>query len=173
MPMRITFDLSDSDLRALRKRMSAYRASASAHSEEKIAREARRLLTSADVASTPLFIRDRIRRLGTLLDMLEDEQFDITGADRKRIVQALAYFAEPHDVIPDAVPGLGYLDDAILAELVVREMEHEVDAYEDFALFCKRELAGRRGVSRAQHIQTRRRQLHQRMRRRRRKRPKH
>ncbi len=168
MPMRISFDLSDRDLAHLRKRMTSIRRSKAAPTEQQVAKEARRLLESADVPSTPAFMRERIRRLGTLVEMLEDEEFGLTGADRQRIVQALTYFAEPQDVIPDAVPGLGFLDDAIFAELVVREMRHEFEAYEDFRLFRKRELKKKSVVKREEYMKARRRQLHQRMRRRRR-----
>ena len=168
MPMRITFELSDRDLSYLRKRMAEAREAAAGRAEDEIAAEARRLLDQADVDTTPVFIRDRIRRLGTLVDMLGDEEFGLGGADRKRIVQALAYFAEPLDVIPDAVPGLGFLDDAILAELVARETKHEIEAYEDFCHYREAELKRHEGVSRADYLKGRRKQLHGRMRRRRR-----
>ena len=168
MPMRITFELSDRDLSYLRKRMAEAREAAAGRAEHEIAAEARRLLDHADVDTTPVFMRDRIRRLGTLVDMLGDEEFGLAGADRKRILQALAYFAEPLDVIPDAVPGLGFLDDAILAELVVRETKHEIEAYEDFCHYRKAELKKHKGVSRADYLKARRKQLHGRMRRRRR-----
>lgn len=168
MPMRITFELSDRDLAYLRKRMAEARDSAVGRPEAEIADEARRLLRTADVDATPLFMRDRIRRLGTLVEMLDDTEFGLGGADRKRIVEALAYFAEPLDVIPDAVPGLGFLDDAILAELVVRETRHEIEAYEDFCHYRQKEVRRREGVSRADYLTARRKQLHQRMRNRRR-----
>lgn len=165
--MRITFDLSDRDLAYLRKRMNEARLAATGKAEAEVAAEARRLLEQADVDTTPRFMRDRIRRLGTLVDMLGDEEFGLAGGDRKRVLQALAYFAEPMDVIPDSVPGLGFLDDAILAELVVRETRHEIEAYEDFCHYRKAELKKHKGVSRGDYLKARRKQLHGRMRRRR------
>jgi len=166
--MRITFELSDRDLAYLRKRMAEARKAAADRPEAEVAQEAARLLRQADVATTPVFIRDRIRRLGTLVEMLEDEEFGLAGADRRRVVEALAYFADPQDVIPDAVPGLGFLDDAILAELVVRETRHEIEAYEDFCHYRNVELKKHDGVSRDDYLKARRKQLHGRMRRRRR-----
>ena len=165
--MRITFELSDRDLAYLRKRMSEARESAAGRPEAELADEARRLLEHADVETTPLFMRERIQRLGVLVDMLGDEEFGLAGDDRKHVLQALAYFAEPMDVIPDAVPGLGFLDDAILAELVVRDTRHEIEAYEDFCHFRTAELKKHEGVTRSDYLKARRKQLHGRMRRRR------
>jgi hypothetical protein len=45
----------------------------------------------------------------------------------------------------DAVPVLGFLDDAIMIELCMRELQHEIEAYEDFVAYRSDE-AGRRGV---------------------------
>jgi uncharacterized membrane protein YkvA (DUF1232 family) len=61
----------------------------------------------------------------------------IEGADRKRALNALAYFANPDGLIPDRVPGLGYLDDAIMVELVVQDLKHEIEAFEAFVAYHK------------------------------------
>ena len=57
-----------------------------------------------------------------------------------------------------------------MIELVVRELKHEIEAYEDFSAFRTRmrEESGRRaGVSREQWLESRRDELHSRLRRRR------
>ncbi len=56
-------------------------------------------------------------------------------ADAARVLNALAYFCEPEDLIPDHIPGIGYLDDAIMIELVANELRHEFEAYTDFCEF--------------------------------------
>ena len=38
----------------------------------------------------------------------------------------------PDDLIPDRIPGVGNLDDAIMAKLVARELRHEIAAYQAF-----------------------------------------
>ena len=53
----------------------------------------------------------------------------------ERVVRAMAYFAEPDDLIADRIPGIGFLDDAIMVELVVRDLEHEIGAYQEFCQF--------------------------------------
>src|SRR5690606_41209369 len=52
---------------------------------------------------------------------------------------ALVYFCDPEDMIPDSVPGLGFLDDAIYVELILRELKAEIESYEEFCAFRKAE----------------------------------
>src|SRR3546814_5933007 len=65
--------------------------------------------------------------------------------DGQRVMSALLYFVDPKDVIPDQVEVLGFLDDAIMIELCVRELRHELDAYDDFCEYRAHE-ATKRGV---------------------------
>jgi uncharacterized membrane protein YkvA (DUF1232 family) len=45
------------------------------------------------------------------------------------IVAALIYFVTPLDVIPDAVPGAGFLDDAVVAGAVVKWCQDDIDKF--------------------------------------------
>ena len=64
--------------------------------------------------------------------MLEDGEWALPDDDRLRVLDALAYVADAHDLVPDSVPVLGLVDDAIMLELVLRELQHELDGYEEF-----------------------------------------
>jgi uncharacterized membrane protein YkvA (DUF1232 family) len=44
----------------------------------------------------------------------------------------MAYFTDSEDLIPDSAPGIGFLDDAIMVELITHEMEPELHNYMDF-----------------------------------------
>ena len=118
------------------------------------------------------FIRDRMNILETLIGMVVDEGWGLVEEDRNRVIHALSYFAEAEDLIPDEIPGLGFLDDAIMVEIVSEELRHEIQAYRDFVVFRAAEQARLGGsaddIARADWLEARRQQLHSRMRRRRR-----
>jgi uncharacterized membrane protein YkvA (DUF1232 family) len=81
------------------------------------------------------------------------------------VLQALAYFAEPSDLVPDQIPGLGFLDDAIMVELVVQDLRPELDAYAIFGAQRDEERA-RLGIDPAEtqrRIQEKRRAMYARM----------
>ncbi|MBW1684805.1 MAG: DUF1232 domain-containing protein [Deltaproteobacteria bacterium] len=106
-----------------------------------------------------------------MVRMLEDSEWKLSGADRAQAVDALAYFAEPEDLIPDRIPGLGYLDDAILIELVAQDLRHDLEAYKNFCQFRISEEQ-RRGTdehrtTREEWLKAKRQQLYARIRRRR------
>ena len=170
MPLTITFQLTDRDLSHLGDVVNKAKANASALGEADIISAARVSLKEADQLEVADFIRERLDKLGLLVQMLEDKVWELSGADRARITNALAYFADPNDIIPD-VPGFGFLDDAVVIDLACQELRHDIEAYQDFCKFREAEEK-RRGksvdpLSPDQWLRTRRAQLHDRMRRRR------
>jgi uncharacterized membrane protein YkvA (DUF1232 family) len=171
VPLKVTFELSDADLRHFRNVAKTARESARHQPEKKTIANARKLLRDVKAATVPGFIRDRLLLLEKFIRMLEDADWALTGANRERIVSALAYFNEPVDLIPDSVPGIGFLDDAIMVQLVVDDLNPDIEAYDDFCAFRRKmERAGAK-TARAPHqqasLESRRAQLHARMRRRR------
>ena len=162
--MRVTFDLSEKDLRYFRSQLQKARKSAKSYDESVIIEGARELVEEVGAGRPPDFISERIAKLTELIAMLEDDEWRLTGQDRARVLNALAYFVDPDDLIPDKVPGIGYLDDAIMVELVVQELRHEIEAYDDFCVFRK----SRPKKAPAEALESRRLQLQSRMRRRRR-----
>ncbi len=47
-------------------------------------------------------------------------------------VAALLYFINPFDVIPDMLPGLGFLDDATVIAFVVSAFKEDLEKYKQF-----------------------------------------
>jgi len=132
MSLRVTFELRDSDLNHFRKIMREARDVAEEHSPDEVLQSAHGLLESVKKVELPDFVRDRLENIKVLLEMLEDAEWQLPEEETERVLNALAYFAEPEDLIPDHVPGLGFLDDAIMVELVCREFRFEIQAYTRF-----------------------------------------
>jgi uncharacterized membrane protein YkvA (DUF1232 family) len=163
--MKISFELSDKDLRYFRQVLQKVRKGRNADNEEVILGEAKDLLHEVAATEAPQFVQNRIAQLGKLIEMLEDKDWRLEGEDRKRVLNALAYFSDPDDLIPDRVPGLGYLDDAIMVELVVRDLKHEIEAFDAFIEFRKERKKAKDELPEA--LEKRRKSLQGRMRRRR------
>lgn len=171
MPLSLSFELSDRDLAHFTQAMESARAAAGNKSAEEIMSAASTLLQSADQIELPDFIAERLDRLDAMIAMLRDDGWHLPEEDRQRVLSALVYFADPKDVIPDNVPVLGYFDDAIAIEMCVKDLKHELDAYDEFCEFRQGE-AERRGldpakVGRADWLEARRDELIDRMHRRR------
>jgi uncharacterized membrane protein YkvA (DUF1232 family) len=133
--LKIVLELSDKDLKYFRKCLQDARKGKHGQDESLILSTASALISEVAEAEAPDFVSDRIGKLRLLIDMLEDAEWRLAGADRTRVLSALAYFVNPDDLIPDRIPGIGYLDDAIMVELVVSELVHEITAYEKFCAF--------------------------------------
>ena len=171
MAMEITFELSDEDLKYFRQLMLEARQKSAGLDEAAIIENARTLLSQVWQSDTSDFIRERMSRLETLIGMVVDHDWGMESDDREHVVEALSYFSEPQDLIPDDIPGLGYLDDAIMIEMVCRELRHEIQAYRDFCVYRAAESSrlGQKTLQpeRSDWLEERRQQLHSRMRRRR------
>lgn len=175
MGMRISIDLDDDDLKHFRLIMREARGTAVRLQPDDIVASADQLLSEVDKKKIPNFVASRLLKLEIMIDMLTDHEWRLPQKDTARVLNALAYFTNPEDLIPDHIPGIGLLDDAIMIELVVRELKHEIEAYEDFCQF-RREQPHPKGVkakttdmTREQWLDSRRKSLQNRMRRRRQK----
>lgn len=163
MSISLTIDLSDRDLEHFHKAMEASRKSAEDKAPEEVVDAAGKLLADAQQVHIPDFVRERLMQLDDMIAMVRDEGWHMEDDDRNRVMSALVYFIDPKDVIPDNVEVLGFLDDAIMIELCVRELRHELDAYDDFCEFRAHE-ARKRGVEpatvgRADWLESRREEL--------------
>lgn len=172
MGMRFSLELSDRDLKffrqALRKSREAVR-----HADESDIIEAIGDILTEIKGEDPLpdFVARRIPRLEALIRMLQDDEWALPIDERERLLAMFVYFGDPEDILPDHIPVIGYLDDVIMIELVVRELRHVREAYNDFCDFRdsydKRFKNGHDAAVRRDRIDKKRQQLHQRMKRRR------
>ena len=145
MSIAITIELGDADLKHFIDAMQRAQDEAKDLSPSQVTEAASKLLVEGHEVKLPHFIAERLSKLDSMIAMIHDEGFALPEEDKQRVLACLTYFANPQDIIPDSVPVLGFLDDAIMIELCVRELQHETEAYEDFIAYRSDEAA-RRGV---------------------------
>jgi uncharacterized membrane protein YkvA (DUF1232 family) len=135
MSIQITFELTDSDLEHFRKMMNTAIEKTSKFTQEEVLTKARAVTAAMENAALPDFVKTRMQSLETLIAALEDPEWQMPDDEKAEILTSLAYFSEPHDLIPDEIPGLGYVDDAIMIELVIQDLSQDLDAYRQFCGF--------------------------------------
>jgi len=171
MSLLINLELSDADLEMFYKVMQRVKEGAKGKSSQHVSESATLMLAQIRQSDTTDFIRDRMNQLEVLIDMVTDRGWGLEGEDLERVLSALSYFCEPVDMIPDDTPVLGYIDDAIIIEIVCKELEHEIQAFKEFITYRAAEAENRgadaQELNRAGWLEERRQQLHTRMRRRR------
>src|SRR5690349_17126862 len=113
MGLSINIELSDNDLDHFTEVLKRAQQAAGAVDSRQITESARKLLADAGSVKVPEFIGARLAKLEHLINMVHDEGWGLQDEDKTRVLTALTYFADPKDVIPDSVPVVGYLDDAI------------------------------------------------------------
>ena len=133
---RVTFTLDESDAAYFRGLFRKARRTARSKPPAEILCAARALVESVRATKkTPKFVLEATRALEDLAELIEDEDYRPPKAVANQVLGALAYFANPQDLIPDEVPVLGFLDDAIMIKFVAREFKHELAAYRKFRRF--------------------------------------
>ncbi len=145
MALDIHLNLSDDDLGHFTQAMREAQDQAQGRNGAQIIADARKLLEEIRGTQVPTFIRERLDSVEHMIGMAGDTGFGLPDEDRQRVLAVLAYLADPVDFIPDTVPALGFLDDAIMIELCRDELRFELEAYEDFCAWRARE-ARRHGV---------------------------
>ena len=132
-PIKITFTLDEQDAAYFRGLYQDAKKNAAGLDLSSVVESARGLISRVRSGKkVPNFVTEAIATLETLMEMLEDKDFALPKDEASAVLAALAYFANPQDLIPDEVPGLGFLDDAIMIKLVDEEFEHELWAYRKF-----------------------------------------
>jgi len=133
--MRVVFELGPEDLAEFRRALRRAHDRVRSADEYEIVEAAKHALDRLPIGGAPPFIRTRIQRVQRLIQMLEDEDWSLPGPMRKGLVEALVYFSDPDDLIPDHVGVIGLLDDAIMLELTLKAHQPTLAAYDEFCVF--------------------------------------
>ncbi|MEL6858670.1 MAG: DUF1232 domain-containing protein [Pseudomonadota bacterium] len=165
--LRINFELGPKDIEYFRGRLSKARKNRALRDDDRVILAAEALAVKALESTPPTFVVSRMLTLQNMVDMLKDRDWNLENDDRERVLEVLAYFADPNDIIPDELPGIGFLDDTIMVDLAAFDLAPELEAYAEFCA-NREELAQK--VADAQPLAVARDELQSRMRRRRRRR---
>lgn len=75
----------------------------------------------------------QIKRLGRLVRAYADGSYrDVNKASVALAVAAILYFVSPIDLVPDAIPGAGLMDDATVFAFVLARLQLELDRFADW-----------------------------------------
>ena len=120
---KVSFTLDESDAAHFRKLFREARRNAGEEDPDKVVKDVKALIerVRSSKRKVPRFVEDAISTLEDLIEMMEDEDYSLPKSERTRVIAALAYFANPEDLIPDHIPALGFLDDAIMVKFVEDE----------------------------------------------------
>lgn len=82
---------------------------------------------------------NRLARIEHMRRMLDDPDWDRRETACMRVRKLLAYLDQDRDLIPDAIPLLGMLDDVLLLELAWPAVATEAEDYLDFCRYRRTE----------------------------------
>ena len=126
--------LEDAELLAFNGRLQAVSAGAPIVGADQFASLAR-WLEQLPAEKAEATIALRMARAQSLALMLEDPDWDIPVAIAARGRQLVAALIGSENLIPDATPLFGHLDEALMVELCWAQFEGEVGDYLDFRRF--------------------------------------
>ena len=130
---KVTFTLDAADASYFRTLYQKAKMGVRTQSREQVIRDAREIVKHVRSSKkTPVFVEDAIAVLADLVDLIQDEDYAAPQKVQNEVLAALAYFSDPADLIPDHIPGLGFLDDAIMVKFIEDEFKHELWGYRKF-----------------------------------------
>jgi uncharacterized membrane protein YkvA (DUF1232 family) len=133
---KVSFTLDEQDVSYFRSLFRKAKQAARDTDREEILAAARHLVENVRrTKKTPHFVISAVESIEDLVQIIEDDDYRAPKAVVNQVLAALAYFSNPDDLIPDEIPVLGFLDDAIMIKFVEREFKHELAAYRKFRRF--------------------------------------
>ncbi|MEN8183241.1 MAG: YkvA family protein [Myxococcota bacterium] len=140
--IRVTFTLGESDAKYFRAIYREAKKATRNLDPDVILERARGVVGRARAnKKTPEFAIAAVEVLADLIELIQDEEYAAPRRVKSAILAGLGYFTSSQDLIPDQIPGLGFLDDAIMVKFIESEFRNELWGYRRFRKL--RDLAGR------------------------------
>ena len=79
------------------------------------------------------YILSQVNNLEAMIAMVEDKVWKIKKVNMEKINATIKYFVDDDDVIPDNIPGIGYLDDCIIIDSTMDDVCDELMEFQDFS----------------------------------------
>jgi hypothetical protein len=143
-PVLLGVDLAASRLAAFNEALFEAAPGAGAVDAEAIARAARSVLAEARGSAHP-FVRERMALVPEVLSMTADEDWCLAERPRRQVRALGEYIRNADDLIPDDLPLIGLLDDAIVVDRCVADLADELADWRDFRDF-RRAWAAAQGI---------------------------
>ena len=118
MSNSVSFKLTPADIARYERQIAEFDLSLEDELLKKIPGKVQTLLKSPDLSPIQASLVQDVFRLLLVLRNVPDLSLEV----RRKILFALNYFYNPDDEIPDAVTGLGFLDDAIVVKWIVEQV---------------------------------------------------
>lgn len=127
-----SFRLSTLDMERFNHLLSALTGDRTPLDCDQVVTAARLLADSCGSQSTPTCIRQRLEQADSLSSMLADHGWQPANEVVTPASAVLDYLRGHNDLIPDWIPQVGQLDDAIVIEAAWPRLAGEVLSYQDF-----------------------------------------
>ena len=133
---KVSFELDEQDAAYFRRLYREARKHAGDLDPHRIIHDAKALVKAVrESKKSPHFVIEAIETLEDMTRIIEDDDYKAPQSVKSQVLAALAYFSNPEDLVPDHIPGLGFLDDAIMIKFVEEEFKHELWGYRKFRGF--------------------------------------
>lgn len=95
--------------------------------------QARKEIAEIRTTNADSYILNQISNLEAMMSMVEDKVWKIKKDNMEKINATIKYFVDDDDIIPDNIPGIGYLDDCIIIDNTMDDVCDELSEFEDFS----------------------------------------
>ena len=95
--------------------------------------QAKKEIAGIRASNSDGYILSQVNNLEAMIAMVEDKVWKIKKDNMEKINATIKYFVDDDDVIPDTIPGIGYLDDCIIIDSTMDEVCDELLEFQDFS----------------------------------------